>query len=165
MIPGKNRRGREAGNKIRDSGLGITIEEPSINISEHKLLCRIQGGLGEEADGGSRVCVSRGGGFVSVALLARVLNIETEAEKRKRLKFECDDLHLLLSLGLSWSCCFQSVQEIWLCCVFCVHLCAWAVCSCRLCQGSCRSRAVPGAHPITIHGTESSLALECSQAE
>lgn len=41
---------------------------------------------------------------MSVALLVGVLNIETKAQKRKRLKFKFDDLHLLLSLGLSWSC-------------------------------------------------------------
>lgn len=33
------------------------IEEQSINISGHNLLCRIRGGLGEEADGGSLVCM------------------------------------------------------------------------------------------------------------
>lgn len=87
--------------------MGITIEEQNINISEHNLLCGIQGGLREEADGGSWVCVSRGGGIVSVALLVGVLNIETKAQKRKRLKFKFYDLHLLLSLGLSWSCCLS----------------------------------------------------------
>lgn len=64
------------------------------------MLCRIQGGLGEEADGGSRVHASRGGGIVCAALSLGVLNIETKIQKRKRLEFKFDDLQL----GLSWSC-------------------------------------------------------------
>lgn len=110
--------------------MGITIEEQSINISEHNLLCRIQGGLGEEADGGSWVRVSRGGGIVSVALLVGVPNIETKAQKRKRLKFKFDDLHLLLSLGLNWSCCLSLCAGILVVCVCSVctsaHGCACA---------------------------------------
>lgn len=122
MNPGKSVRGREAGNKLGDSGLGITTEEQNINISAHNLLCRIQGGLGEGADGGSWVCVSQGGGIVSVALLAGVLNIETKAQKRKRLKFKFDDWRLLLSLGLSWSCCLSVRAGVLVACA-CAPLC------------------------------------------
>lgn len=46
VIPGKNVRGRGAGNKPGDSGLEIMIEEQSINILQHNLLCRIQGAWG-----------------------------------------------------------------------------------------------------------------------
>lgn len=77
---------------------------------------------------------------MSVALLVGVLNIETKAQKRKGLKFKFDDLHLLLSLGLSWSCCLSACAGAWVVRVFCVP-----VCSCRLSWDPHRSGAILGA--------------------
>ena len=153
MIPGgEKKRGGEPGNKLWDSGLRIIIEEQRINISGHNLLCRIQGGLGEGADGGSRVRVSQGGGIVSVALLAGVLNIETKAQRRKKLKFNFDDLRLLLHLGLSWSC-HPPVRAgvLVVCvCVFCARLCTGA----QTLPGSARVRPRSWSRRRSWHGTQ-----------